>query len=86
MGRFFVGPAERLRPQANLEFGFEGFDEARFAEGNLGAGGAAKGGDGGSVLGLPEPVLPLVGRNLAMESFEVEPGWRGTEACVGGGG
>jgi len=21
-----------------------------------------------------------------MESFEVEPGWRGTEACVGGGG
>jgi len=51
LGSLFVGPAERLRPQANLEFGFEAFDEAGFAEGNLGAGGAAKGGDGGSILG-----------------------------------
>jgi len=77
LGRLFVGPAERLGLQADLKFGFEGFVEARFAEGNLGAGGAAKGGDGGSILGLPEPAPPLAGRNLAMGSFEVEPGWRG---------
>jgi len=32
LGRLFVGPAERLGPQANLEFGFDGFDEAGFAE------------------------------------------------------
>ena len=51
MGSLFVGPAERLRPQADVEFGFVGFDETGFTEGNLGAGGTAKGGDGGSILG-----------------------------------
>jgi len=76
LGRPFVGPAERLRPQADVEFGFVGFDETGFTDGNLGAGGAAKGGDGGSILGLPEPVTPFVGRNLAME---LRPEWAAAE-------
>ena len=33
LGRLFVGPAERLRPQADVEFGFVGFDETGFTEG-----------------------------------------------------
>jgi len=36
--------------------------------------------------GLPETVLPLVGRHLSMESFEVKPGGRVDEVGVGGGG
>ena len=75
-----------------MEFGFECFDETGFSEGSFGAGGAPERGDGHEMLGrhpmlgLVQEVMPLVGRYMTMERFQIEPGGRGDEAGVGGGG
>lgn len=57
-----------------------------FSEGSLGAGGAPERGDGGPMLGLVEEVMPLAGRQMTMERLQIEPGGRGDEGGVGGGG
>ena len=69
-----------------MEFGFECFDETWFSERSFGAGGAPERGDGHPMLGLVQEVMPLVGRYMTMERFQIEPGGRGDQGRMGGGG
>ena len=96
MGRPFAWSAERLGPQEDLEFGFECFDKTWFSEGSFGASGAQERGghwrrwrsDAGArwAASTVQEVMPLAGHHMTMERFQIEPGGRGDEAGVGGGG